>query len=444
MDNEGYEYFSDSDSESWRSKDTTLEEGEIFEEENISGASVFDFAQENNQPCGSPVTGFIYPIVEFPSEQPDEQPYKEQYAPVYEQSCQADEQPKAWQQQSGLPDARRIEHMIAESQRSQIAAGELQLQMQMRQRQQQHQQHQQHQQRLTEEPAQESYADIDQQIRDSQQLQTEISESLARLEQARQGIAQHIQRLKKHLQDQRVRERHHRLRARKLKRLHRLHAQQIQHGLQRRGVDMGTQHQVQDQNQTSTHTSRAPPNPYFKPTIDYLARKLHALVSITTGQTHPYFPKSILGYNLLTSAQLDALAMHFHQTYPPTENSWRYPMPVKPWLVTNGLVNDMGVDISVKRRRFGQFIGLHGCESPTTPDDGRRDREGETPRQQIERDWELRREGWRAEEEERLKASRLAAPPPGTPTAMATGMGVGPSMGNVRFVHWDPNTKYYS
>ncbi|KAL4969296.1 uncharacterized protein BDV14DRAFT_165584 [Aspergillus stella-maris] len=327
--------------------------------------------------------------------------------------------------------------MIAESQRSQIAAGELQLQMQMRQRQQQ----QQHQQILKEEPVQESYADIDQQIRNSQQLQTEISESLARLEQARQGIAQHTQRLERNLQERQAHERHHRLRAQKLRRQHRLHARQIQHKLQRRGVDLGTQHQVQDQNQASTQTPRAPPNQHFKPTIDFLARKLHALVSITTGYTHSYFPKSILGYNLLTSAQLDELAMHFHQTYPPTENSWRYPMPVKPWLVTNGLVKDLGVDISVKRRRFGRFIGLKGCESPTTPVDGRRDGDGETPRQQIERDWELRREGRRAEE--RLRASQLAAPPPGTPTTMATGMGVGPGMGNVRFVHWDPNTEYW-
>ncbi|KAL4798226.1 hypothetical protein BDV19DRAFT_386511 [Aspergillus venezuelensis] len=432
MNNEGYEYFSDSESESWRSEDTTLEDGETFEEENIPGAGVIDFAQENNQPTGSPVTGFIYPIVEYTSEQPDEQPYKQQYAPVYEQSYQADEQPNAWQQQNGLPHARQLEHMIAESQRSQIAAGELQLQMQMRQRQ---------QQILTEEPIQASYADIDQQIRNSQQLQTEIAESLARLEQARQGIAQHTQRLEKHLQEQRVHERHHRLRARKLKRQHRLYAQQIRHGLQRRGVDLGTQHQVQDQSQTSTHTPRAPPSPHFKPMIDFLARKLHPLVSITTGCTHPYFPKSMLGYNILTSAQLDELAMHFHQTYPPTENSWRYPMPVKPWLVTNGLVNDMGVDISVKRRRFGRFIGLEGCESPTTPDDGRSGGEGETFRQQIERDWELRREGWRAEES--LRASQLAAPPPGTPTTMATGMGVGPGMGNVRFVHWDPNMEYW-
>jgi hypothetical protein len=73
-----------------------------------------------------------------------------------------------------------------------------------------------------------------------------------------------------------------------------------------------------------------------------------------------------------------------------------YPAWVPAW---TGL-NDSGadtVDLEVKRRRWGRFIGLRGCESPTAtgPD-------GEAPDElvhRMEREW--RRALERAEEEDR-------------------------------------------
>lgn len=55
------------------------------------------------------------------------------------------------------------------------------------------------------------------------------------------------------------------------------------------------------------------------------------------------------------------------------------------------------VDLEVKRRRWGRFIGLRGCESPTATGP-----EGEAPEalvQRMEREW--RRAIERAEEEDR-------------------------------------------
>jgi hypothetical protein len=135
----------------------------------------------------------------------------------------------------------------------------------------------------------------------------------------------------------------------------------------------------------------------FEPTISRLSRPLHPLVSITTGLTHPFFPKSMLAFNILTSSELNELAIHFHQTYPPTRDTFRYPLPVKPWVATNGLVRDLGVDVEVKRRRFGRFIGLKGCESPTGPAETSTttgsvaDRQAEI-RAETERQWEKARE----------------------------------------------------
>lgn len=99
----------------------------------------------------------------------------------------------------------------------------------------------------------------------------------------------------------------------------------------------------------------------FTSTLSYLSTPLHPLVSTTTGLPHPEFPTSLLQYHLLTDEQLDALARHYHQFYPPIPETYRYPMLIKPWV---GI--DSTVDLSVKRRRFGRFIGLRGCESPVS------------------------------------------------------------------------------
>ncbi|PKY06993.1 Arabinanase/levansucrase/invertase [Aspergillus campestris IBT 28561] len=110
-------------------------------------------------------------------------------------------------------------------------------------------------------------------------------------------------------------------------------------------------------------------HPSFHPVLRHLRTPLCPLVSSTTGLQHPDFPKNLLSFHLLTSAQLDNLARHFHQVWPPLPATTSYPVMVQAWL---GLDGEVQVDLSTKRRRFGRFIGLRGCESPV------RDRAPET------------------------------------------------------------------
>ena len=90
--------------------------------------------------------------------------------------------------------------------------------------------------------------------------------------------------------------------------------------------------------------------------IAHLASPLHPLLSVATGKPHPAFPKTLLSYHLLTELQLDDLA-HFYHQRTPTGFSFAYPAPVITRWTRDG-------DISDKRRRFGRFVGLRGCESP--------------------------------------------------------------------------------
>lgn len=110
-------------------------------------------------------------------------------------------------------------------------------------------------------------------------------------------------------------------------------------------------------------------HPSFHPVLRHLRTPLCPLVSSTTGLQHSDFPRSLLSFHLLTSAQLDNLARHFHQVWPPLPATTSYPVTVQAWLGTDGSGQ---VDLSTKRRRFGRFIGLRGCESPV------RDRAPET------------------------------------------------------------------
>lgn len=85
-----------------------------------------------------------------------------------------------------------------------------------------------------------------------------------------------------------------------------------------------------------------------------LSHPLSPLVQITTGYIHPAFPRLLLNFWLLTSDELDSLMEFYHQK----GNSpymYDYPLPVG-W--------EEGMDLERKRRRFGRFIGLRGCESP--------------------------------------------------------------------------------
>jgi hypothetical protein len=56
------------------------------------------------------------------------------------------------------------------------------------------------------------------------------------------------------------------------------------------------------------------------------------------------------------------------------------------------------VELETKRRRWGRFLGLRGCESPTVVDEG----EERELRERLEREW--RRGIERQREEERLQA----------------------------------------
>ena len=118
-----------------------------------------------------------------------------------------------------------------------------------------------------------------------------------------------------------------------------------------------------------------PPIAHLRRRLAHLASPLHALLSVASGQAHPDFPRTLLHYHLLTEAQLDALARFYHQD-PPCALSFAYPAPVAGrWREPNrvaggGLVQD-------KRRRFGRFVGLRGCESPREAAEGREGIEGD-------------------------------------------------------------------
>lgn len=124
----------------------------------------------------------------------------------------------------------------------------------------------------------------------------------------------------------------------------------------------------------------------FTSRLQNLRKPLRPLISITTGLAHPLFPTSLLHYHLLTAADLDELA-HFYHQRTPSELSFRYPLPiVHRWHVEayaspatdeemkaiqdriwpEQVGSEKAVEVEAKRRRFGRFVGLRGCESPCT------------------------------------------------------------------------------
>lgn len=102
-------------------------------------------------------------------------------------------------------------------------------------------------------------------------------------------------------------------------------------------------------------------HPTFLPLLHHLSSPLHPLVSSTTGRPQADFPATLLAYHLLTASQLDSLAVHFHQVWPPVHATSWYPMRIPPWI---GTPEEKEVDLATKRRRFGHFIGLKGCYGP--------------------------------------------------------------------------------
>lgn len=102
-------------------------------------------------------------------------------------------------------------------------------------------------------------------------------------------------------------------------------------------------------------------DPVFYSVMKHLQTPLCPLISSTTGLQHPEFPCTILAYHLLTSRQLDDLARHYHQVHPPVAATSYYPVTIPPWVGTS---EEGDTNLDTKRRRFGRFIGLRGCESP--------------------------------------------------------------------------------
>jgi hypothetical protein len=64
-----------------------------------------------------------------------------------------------------------------------------------------------------------------------------------------------------------------------------------------------------------------------------------------------------------------------------------------------------GVELGTKRRRWGRFIGLRGCESPTASAE-EEEEEGERLVERMEREWLRARERAREEEIAREKGWR--------------------------------------
>lgn len=90
---------------------------------------------------------------------------------------------------------------------------------------------------------------------------------------------------------------------------------------------------------------------------------LAPIYPLPTGPPHPHFPLTLLHYHLLTDAQLDALAAYYHQASPPDPWRCHYPMHMN-W--DKEFLQCLPVEerLAIKRRMFGKFIGLRGCETP--------------------------------------------------------------------------------
>lgn len=95
-------------------------------------------------------------------------------------------------------------------------------------------------------------------------------------------------------------------------------------------------------------------NPALAHKLKQMALPLSPLVQLTTGAVHPHFPATVLHFWLLTDAQLESLAVFYHQARPCPWTT-QYPCPVR-W--------SSDASLEEKRRRMGRFIGLRGCESP--------------------------------------------------------------------------------
>ncbi|KIH87827.1 hypothetical protein SPBR_05296 [Sporothrix brasiliensis 5110] len=98
--------------------------------------------------------------------------------------------------------------------------------------------------------------------------------------------------------------------------------------------------------------------PALEAKLAHMAQELQALVNTQTGIAHRDFPLTIVQFWLLTDEQLESLASFYHQRTP-TPWKYCYPCPVE-W-------PRIGLTLEDKRRKFGRFIGLRGCDTPRRP-----------------------------------------------------------------------------
>ncbi|CRK35110.1 hypothetical protein BN1708_006625 [Verticillium longisporum] len=100
---------------------------------------------------------------------------------------------------------------------------------------------------------------------------------------------------------------------------------------------------------------RAARSPAFREKLRQMALGLQPLVQVTTGNVHPSFPRTLLGFWLLTEPELDEMARFYHQRTP-GPHSAKYPCPIT-W--------GPSLTLDEKRRKIGKFIGLsRGCLTP--------------------------------------------------------------------------------
>ena len=88
--------------------------------------------------------------------------------------------------------------------------------------------------------------------------------------------------------------------------------------------------------------------------------------------------------------------------------TFRYPARIPAWIKLDADEEQEGgdveggegvVDLETKRRRWGRFVGLRGCETPT--EEGGQQQQHQEMEERMEREW--RRALDRARDEERLR-----------------------------------------
>jgi hypothetical protein len=142
--------------------------------------------------------------------------------------------------------------------------------------------------------------------------------------------------------------------------IHRLHCQQDQPLSKRHKQNTQTtriEHKIKMESpntKTPSSSYKTTNNPAFYKKLQHLSLKLAPLVQIDTGLAHPSFPSTLLSYHVLTVQELDDLAHFYHQRTPGPFTA-RYPQPMN-W--------GESLPLEEKRRKFGKFVGLRGCESP--------------------------------------------------------------------------------